>query len=178
MAKEKPGVMLYWETLDVLENLPDGQAKIMLHAIRHYSQFGEAPDFGKDTVLSTLWILIRPKIDADTERYENMVLQRKYASFKRDNKDYEGSFDEWVKQYISNTESNQPISADTESNQPHPTTNSYTTSNPNPISTDNGYKENIRDGHSPSSPHYHFPTAEGMAALEEEIKRKKESNVI
>ncbi|MGI6014262.1 MAG: DUF6291 domain-containing protein [Oscillospiraceae bacterium] len=72
MAKEKPGVMMYWETFDVLEALLDGQAKTMLHAIRHYSQYGEVPDFGDDTILATLWMLFQPKLDADNERYERI----------------------------------------------------------------------------------------------------------
>lgn len=72
MAKEKPGVMMYWNTFDVLEALLDGQAKTMLRAIRNYSQYGEAPDFGEDTILTTLWLLIQPLMDADNERYERI----------------------------------------------------------------------------------------------------------
>lgn len=79
MAKEKPGVMLYWEMFDVLESLLDGQAKIMLQAIRGYSQYGEAPDFNGDTMLSTLWKLVKPKIDADSIRYEKIIEQKRQA---------------------------------------------------------------------------------------------------
>lgn len=79
MAKEKPGVMMYWSTFDVLEALLDGQAKTMLRAIRNYSQYGEAPDFGCDTVLATLWLLIRPLMDADNERYERITEKRRKA---------------------------------------------------------------------------------------------------
>lgn len=82
MAKEKPGVMMYWETFDVLEALLDGQAKTMLRAIRNYSQYGEAPDFGCDTVLATLWMLFQPKLDADNERYEQIREKRIEAGRK------------------------------------------------------------------------------------------------
>lgn len=71
--------MVYWETFDVLENLVDGDAKLMLSAIRQYSQYSALPDFTGNTILSTLWLLIRPKLDADTERYERIREQRRGA---------------------------------------------------------------------------------------------------
>lgn len=64
--------MLYWETFDVLESLVDGEAKQMLIAIRQYSQYGALPDFSDSAILNTLWLLIRPKLDADAERYERI----------------------------------------------------------------------------------------------------------
>lgn len=79
MAKEKPGVMMYWEMFDVLENLLDGQAKTMLQAIRCYSQYDTDPDFAGDTLLATLWMLVKPKIDADSQRYERIIEQKRQA---------------------------------------------------------------------------------------------------
>lgn len=79
MAKEKPGVMVYWETFDVLESLVDGDAKLMMSAIRQYSQYGVLPDFTGNAILSTLWLLIRPKLDADSERYERIREQKREA---------------------------------------------------------------------------------------------------
>lgn len=64
--------MIYWETFDVLESLVDGDAKVMMSAIRQYSQYGVLPDFTGNAILTTLWLLIRPKLDADTERYERI----------------------------------------------------------------------------------------------------------
>lgn len=77
MAKAKPGMVMCWEMFDALESLMDGQAKIMLHAIRNYSQYGEVPDFTGDALLATLWMRVRPKIDADSARYEQIRKQRK-----------------------------------------------------------------------------------------------------
>ena len=95
MAKEKPGVMMYWETFDVLEALLDGQAKTMLRAIRNYSQYGEAPDFGCDTVLATLWMLFQPKLDADNERYEQIRKKRRQAINTRWQREREERTDEY-----------------------------------------------------------------------------------
>lgn len=74
--------MLYWETFDVLESLVDGEAKQMLTAIRRYSQYGALPDFSDSAMLSTLWLLIRPKLDTDAERYENIRNSRVEAGRK------------------------------------------------------------------------------------------------
>ena len=70
---------MYWEMFDVLESLLEGQAKIMLQAIRHYSQYGEVPDFAGDALLTTLWMLVKPKIDADSLRYERIIEQKRQA---------------------------------------------------------------------------------------------------
>ena len=77
--KEKPGVMLYWKTFDALEKLVDGEAKKMLRAIRQYAQHGEFPDFSADPVLDMAWTLLRPELDADAQRYEKVIEQRRAA---------------------------------------------------------------------------------------------------
>ena len=74
--------MLYWETFDVLESLVDSEAKQMLAAIRQYSQYGALPDFADSAILNTLWLLIRPKLDADAERYESIQEARVEAGRK------------------------------------------------------------------------------------------------
>ena len=74
--------MVYWETFDVLESLVDGDAKVMMSAIRQYSQYGVLPDFTGNAILTTLWLLIRPKLDADTERYERIRNARVEAERK------------------------------------------------------------------------------------------------
>ena len=76
---EKPGVMMYWETFDVLDVLLDGQAKTMLRAVRQYAQNGISPNFKDDTVLTTLWILLKSKIDADAQRFQNVIEKRSRA---------------------------------------------------------------------------------------------------
>lgn len=81
MAKEKPGVMLYWETFDALELLDqeESKTKTLLQAIKDYAQFGVVPDFAGDVAMAIIWTTIKPRIDADTERYEQIKRQRKHA---------------------------------------------------------------------------------------------------
>ena len=120
MAKEKPGVMVYWETFDVLESLVDGDAKAMMSAIRQYSQYGALPDFADSAILSTLWLLIRPKLDADSERYENIREQRRAAINSRWEK-------ERSKVVTEECESIQPYTEEYERIRNVPTTSTTTT---------------------------------------------------
>lgn len=69
-SKGQPGVLIFWELFDVLEALPGDDAKNMLSAIRGYIQRGAIPDFGDRQALTYLWLVVQPKLDADTERYE------------------------------------------------------------------------------------------------------------
>lgn len=142
MAKEKPGVMMYWSTFDVLESLLDGQAKTMLRAIRYYSQYGEVPDFGEDTILATLWLLIRPLMDADNERYERIREKRRQAINTRWQREREertdeyGSIQEYTNEYktygsIQNIPITNPVSIPDTVTDPQP--ESFTDAEPNAI---------------------------------------------
>lgn len=79
MAKEKPGVMLYWKTFDALEELVDGEAKKMFRAIRQYAQYGEVPDFSDSPSCRMAWVFLKTDLDADSERYERQKEQRAEA---------------------------------------------------------------------------------------------------
>lgn len=81
-SKGQPGVLIFWELFDVLEALPGDDAKNMLSAIRGYIQHGAIPDFGDRQALTYLWLMIQPKLDADTERYEKTKEARSIAGRK------------------------------------------------------------------------------------------------
>lgn len=76
MAKEKPGIMVYWEMFDVLERVKPEKLKPLLQAMRNLSQYGELPDFRGDEALELVWPLIEQKIAADDARYEKVRQQR------------------------------------------------------------------------------------------------------
>lgn len=81
-SKGQPGVLIFWELFDVLEALPGDDAKNMLSAIRGYIQHGAIPDFGDRQALTYLWLVVQPKLDADTERYEKTKEERRIAGRK------------------------------------------------------------------------------------------------
>lgn len=97
--KGRPGVLLYWETFDALEKLVDGKAKMMLRAIRQYAQHGESPDFSEDPALEMAWTFMKPRIDADAERYEENSLKRRYAAYCREQRkagDPPAEYESWL----------------------------------------------------------------------------------
>ena len=69
-AKEKPGIVLYWETFDAFEELEDKEIVTLIFAMRDYARYGVIPNFEKGSVESVLWKLIKQKIDADIEKYK------------------------------------------------------------------------------------------------------------
>lgn len=130
MAKEKPGVMIYWETFDAFEAMPDGQSKILITAIRQYAQYGVIPEFKGEQLLSIIWQIIKPRIDADNERYEKIREQRVNAINTRWRKKQE-EISEDIQMHSDDTDEYESIR-----NIPTTTTTTSTTT-----STDKGIRE-------------------------------------
>lgn len=122
--------MVYWETFDVLESLVDGDAKLMLSAIRQYSQYNALPDFTGNTILSTLWLLIRPKLDADTERYERIREQKREVGLASAAK--RASERQQMLTDVNKCQQNQPTTSTTATSNPTTTTASTSTTAPAP----------------------------------------------
>ena len=160
MAKEKPGVMIYWEMFDVLESLLDGQAKVMLHAIRNYSQYGEAPDFTEDALLSTLWMLVKPKIDADSIRYDRIIEQKRKAGKASA-----------AKRLAESNECQQPLTDDDECEQIQPTTTSTATTTSTTASTATS-TTSAREESTPARPYGRFKNVFLTDSEIEQLKRE------
>lgn len=80
---KRSGVILYWETFDLLEKMADGQAKEMLRAIRLYAQYNKEPDFSNEPALDMAWTILKQRVDADGERYANRCLQNQQNAITR-----------------------------------------------------------------------------------------------
>lgn len=94
--KERPGVMLYFENRDCIDALSDADAGQLVKATLRYAQTGERPQF--EGLLNIVWLLLRPIIDRDAERYRYQCLTKTYAVYCRtqDKKGEERlSFDDW-----------------------------------------------------------------------------------
>lgn len=85
MAKERPGVLLYWETFEALENedLSDRDVRRVLVSMHRYARYREVPDFSDSQACRVAWSFIKAKIDADEKRYEQVKATRKAAAEKR-----------------------------------------------------------------------------------------------
>lgn len=93
----RPGIMLYFDMLGPIRVLPDEDKGRLLVAMLEYGQDGVVPEF--DGMLALAWSFVRPLIDKDGERYEDMKLQREYATFCKKRKRIwmpKISFDDWV----------------------------------------------------------------------------------
>ena len=128
----RPGIMLYFDILEPIRELPDAEKGQLLVAMLEYGQSGTLPQFDGKLGLTLAWGFIRPKLDKDSEEYNKTVLKRQYATFCRDRKkkgEPDISFDEWV--MTIDNQSYQMVSNDVKC---YPTT-STTPTTPTNIST-------------------------------------------
>ena len=79
--KERPGVMIYFDLRPCLKRLSTEDKGFLLEAILDYAQYGELPEL--DGMAGVAWDFIRPRIDRDAERYEEVSERRRQAAKKR-----------------------------------------------------------------------------------------------
>ena len=72
MAKKRPGVMLYFDWLPALQSLTCEEQGQLLMAVLTYAQTGQIPNFHDRTMIFA-WAAIQPHIDADEQRYAEVV---------------------------------------------------------------------------------------------------------
>lgn len=97
MEGSRPGVMLYFETLQAIEELEAEDAKQIMSAILHYSRDGEPPAL--QGTLAAVWSLIRSGLDRDRSRYGEKQVRGLWLTYCRKCKsagDTPLSFEEWV----------------------------------------------------------------------------------
>lgn len=81
--KERPGFVLYFDLYPALQLLSDSQRGRMLSAMFEYGTSGLYPDFDYNTEpqLCMAWAMIQPRLDNDSEKYEERKLNNTYASY-------------------------------------------------------------------------------------------------
>ena len=79
-AKEKPGVMIYFETAKAIKGLDYETKGRLFEAIMEYAEFGIVPEF--DGVLSAIWPFVADKVERDSIRYEEIRQAREEAGRK------------------------------------------------------------------------------------------------
>lgn len=119
----RPGVMLYFDILEPLRVLPDGDKGRILQAILEYGKDGTDPQL--EGMAALAWGFIKPRLDRDREEYRRAVLRRQYATACRERKkknEPELTFEQWLQ-----STGNHLSSPDTNDDQWYPTTNTNTT---------------------------------------------------
>ena len=156
----RPGIMLYFDILEPIRVLPDADKGRLLVAMLGYGQSGVVPDL--DGSLKIVWSFVRPMIDKDGERYEDMKLQREYAAFCKKRKRIwmpKILFDEWVcmtederQRAVDPVASRNPITATTNNEQLQPPVSNsneqYTTNNvqlQQSVSNSNSHQQDVEE---------------------------------
>lgn len=138
MAENRPGVMLYFETLQAIEELEAEDAKQIMSAILHYCRDGEEPAFSG--MPAALWHMIRNGLDRDGERYNEKQLRGHWLTYCRKCKDAGLTplgFDEWAVERADNdTLPFVERSVDNAVNVAQPTTSTTPTPSPTPSPTE------------------------------------------
>lgn len=100
--KEKSGVVVYFDIEPAIARLSDSEKGKLLTAMLQYSHYGVVPDFGSDSVLLALtWDFIQPKIDYDSEAWEDKCIKGMYAAYCREAEKQEKNkldFDTWYQE--------------------------------------------------------------------------------
>ena len=93
----KPGVMMYFDLMSVLDRLSDKDAGILFRAIMRYGIDGTISDL--PNAVFPLWPLIQSRLDSDDNRYYVTAYKRKYGAYVRwcrNKGEPVKSYDEWL----------------------------------------------------------------------------------
>ena len=114
--KQRPGVLLYFDTLSpALARLTDEQCGMLLRGIVEYAQTGAIQEL--DGMTGLAFDLLRPGVDRDAERYAEEVEQRRFAVYCREARKHgvePKSYEEWqraISSDIGRYPSTTPITA-------------------------------------------------------------------
>lgn len=76
---EQAGIVIYWETFELLDELEPAEAQEMMGAIYAYARYGAEPDFADNRVMRIAWKSIKAGIDRNLEKYEQTKASRSAA---------------------------------------------------------------------------------------------------
>lgn len=124
MAK-RPGMMIYFDYRECIEALSDNEAGKLFKSLLNYAHTGKTPAL--DGALKLVWLALKPKLDHDALRYEQLCRQKRYAVYCREQERKELSkltYEDWLEHH--------PISGDDEC---YPTTTTTATTTATVTST-------------------------------------------
>lgn len=80
---ERPGIMVYFDLIDSLQDYTDAEAGLLFRAMLEYGKTGAIPEFS-DRGMKTLWRSIQQKIDRDGGKYRDRCDSGAYAVYVRE----------------------------------------------------------------------------------------------
>lgn len=75
---ERPGIMVYFELRESLEDFSDAESGQLLKGMLEYGATGALPEY-TDRAMRTLWKSVQQRIDTDAARYQHKVEQAQRA---------------------------------------------------------------------------------------------------
>lgn len=103
-GKERPGILIYLEILDALEDFSDEEAGQLLKAALLYGKTGKATDF-EERAMKILFRRLREQIDCGAESWEKSTMSGLYGPYKREakkNGEEVLEFDAWADRELQN----------------------------------------------------------------------------
>lgn len=76
---DQAGIVIYWDTFELLDELEPEEAQEMIGTIYAYSRYGTEPDFADNRVMRIAWKSIKAGIDRNLEKYEQTRAARSAA---------------------------------------------------------------------------------------------------
>lgn len=76
---DQAGIVIYWDTFELLDELEPAEAQEMMGAIYAYARYGVEPDFADNRVMRIAWKSIKSSIDRNLEKYEQTKAARSAA---------------------------------------------------------------------------------------------------
>ena len=162
----RPGIMVYFEILESIRELPFEDIGKLLIAMLEYGQDGVVPKLEGSLVY--VWPFVRKMIDKDEQRYDDMKIQREYAAFCKKRKRIwmsKISFDEWV---VMSDDERQRAVDPVASRNPTTTTATVTTDNCNKQLTT--YNEQLQSQYQTTNDNLHLQGDEEDGDSGEESK--------
>ena len=162
----RPGIMVYFEILESIRELPFEDIGKLLIAMLEYGQDGVVPKLEGSLVY--VWPFVRKMIDKDEQRYDDMKIQREYAAFCKKRKRIwmsKISFDEWV---VMSDDERQRAVDPVASRNPTTTTSTITTDNCNKQLTT--YNEQLQSQYQTTTDNLHLQGDEEDGDSGEESK--------
>ena len=96
----KPGIMIYYDTLEAICMMTAEDAHQLMQAILRYSRDGIEPEL--DGQVAIAWAFVKPKPDRDAQAYADKSVSRQYAVYCREVKRKGGmpmereAWDQWM----------------------------------------------------------------------------------
>lgn len=101
-TKCRPGFMVYFDAVrPALSRLDNEQSGALFRAIVDYAEYGEVSEL--DPMAGMAFDILRPKLDRDSERYEEVKYRKQYAVHVREAKKkgvVVPTFEEWKTQNV------------------------------------------------------------------------------